>query len=239
MNGEITWAGVAISTLGDFVIESPPETNRPERKVDRYKVPGRNGDIVVFQDAWQNVTRSYDLEIRETGASPDYNDAAEALAAWLYAPSGYQRLTDSFDALVYRRAYVSEDTRIRNLVNTDGRCTIEFECDPRRFLLTGETPTTLNGTGTITNPTKFTARPTITVYGSGSGTIAAGGNTITISSITTGMILDCENYNAYYNNTNLNSVISGSFPIIPTGAQTITITGGITSIKVVPNWWSI
>ena len=235
MIGEITWAGVPLSTVTNVLIENAPETNRPARKVDRYEVPGRNGDIVVAQDAWENVPRTYDL----VAYGGDYNQMTSALMEWLYAPSGYQRLEDSFDALVYRLAYVSEATDIENLVNENGRCTVSFECDPRRFLKTGESAVTLSGTGTITNPTRFTAKPIITVSGSGNGTIECGGNTITIAGIYDGMTIDCEQMDAYAGTTNLNNLVSGSFPVIPGGEQTITITGGITSINVVPNWWTL
>lgn len=235
MNGEITWAGVPLSTVTNVLIENAPETNRPARKVDRYEVPGRNGDIVVAQDAWENVPRTYDLVVY----GGDYNQMTSALMDWLYAPSGYQRLEDSFDDLVYRLAYVSEATDIENLVNENGRCTVSFECDPRRFLKTGESAVTLSGTGMITNPTRFTAKPVITVSGSGNGTIECGGNTITIAGIYDGMAIDCEQMDAYAGTTNLNNLVSGSFPVIPGGEQTITITGGITSISVVPNWWTL
>ena len=235
MNGEITWAGVPLSTVTNVLIENAPETNRPARKVDRYEVPGRNGDIVAPQNAWENVTRNYELMVY----AGDYNQMASALMAWLYAPSGYQRLEDSFDSLVYRLAYVSEATDIENLVSENGRCTVSFECDPRRFLKTGERAVTLSGTGTITNPTRFTAKPVITVSGSGNGTIECGGYTITIAGIYDGMTIDCEQMDAYAGTTNLNNLVSGSFPVIPGGEQTITITGGITSIKVTPNWWTI
>lgn len=235
MNGEITWAGVPLSTVTNVLIENAPETNRPARKVDRYEVPGRNGDIVVAQDAWENVPRTYDLVVY----GGDYNQMTSALMDWLYAPSGYQRLEDSFDDLVYRLAYVSEATDIENLVNENGRCTVSFECDPRRFLKTGESAVTLSGTGMITNPTRFTAKPVITVSGSGNGTIECGGNTITIAGIYDGMTIDCEQMDAYAGTTNLNNLVSGSFPVIPGGEQTITITGGITSISVVPNWWTL
>lgn len=232
MRGEITWAGVALSSLGNVLIEEAPETNRPARKVDRYEVPGRNGDIVVPQNAWENVPREYALAIY----AGDYNEMASALMSWLYAPVGYQRLQDSFDAYVYRLAYVSAETDIDNLKNTDGRCRIEFECDPRRFLLSGETAVT---GGNVTNPTAFVAKPIITVRGSGSGTVSCGGKTLTISGIVDGMILDCERMNAYEGTTNLNNLVSGGFPVIPGGAQEITFTGGVTSVEVVPNWWTI
>lgn len=241
MNGEIRWAGASLSALasnwvdGDVLIEHAPETNRPRRKFDRYEVPGRNGDIMVPQNAFENVTREYDLVVY----GGNYDEMAADLMAWLYVPEGYQRLTDTFDSSVYRLAYVGDDTDIENIMHTDGRCTVAFECDPRRFLLTGEQVTTLSSTDTITNPTAFTAKPVITVYGSGSATIEAGGKTLTITSIYDGMVLDCEHQTAFYNDVNLNNLISGSFPEIPAGTQTITITGGITLVEIVPNWWTI
>ena len=241
MNGEITWAGTTLSSLalnwvnGDVLIEHAPETNRPRRKMDRYEVPGRNGDVVIVQDAFENVSRNYDLVV----FGGDYDSMAADLMAWLYAPEGYQRLTDSFDSSVYRRAYVREDVDIENLMTTDGKCTVIFECDPRRFLLAGEQVTSISGTDTITNPTRFTAKPTLTVYGSGPATIEAGGKTVEITAIYDGMVLDCENCTASYNGSNLNHVVSGSFPEIPAGTQTITITGGVTLVEIVPNWWTI
>lgn len=241
MTGEIEWAGVDLSFLeeiiyvDDVIVEEPPETGRPARKIDRYKVPGRNGDIILTQDAWENVERSYDIIVH--GRS--YSEATAALADWLYGPRGYRRLWDSFDPEVYRLACVSEDTRIRNLVNTNGRCTIEFDCDPRRFLLIGESSITLTETDTVTNPTAFIALPMITVYGSGNGTISCGGKTIAITEITDGMVLDSERQDAYLGTVNLNSTVSGAFPVIPSGEQTIMITGGITSVTMAPNWWTL
>lgn len=234
MRGDIIWAGVPISNLGDVIIEEPPETNRPRRKVDRYEVPGRNGDIIVPQDAWSNVTREYEIIV-----GGDYNVATAFLMEWLYSPTGYQDLWDTFDSGVYRRAYVVEDTEIENIVNRNGRCTLRFECDPRRFLLSGETAEGYSNGNPIVNPTRFLARPQITVHGSGNGSVTIGGNTITITGIYDGMVLDCDEQDAYYGAINCNNLVSGSFPVIPGGEQEITITGGITSVEVTPNWWTL
>ena len=237
MRGDIIWAGVAVSNiqgLSDIIIEEPPKTNRPKRKVDRYKVPGRNGDIIVPQDAWENVPRNYPVFFHG-----NYDVMASLLMEWLYAPSGYQRLWDTFDSKVYRLAYVSEDTDIDNVAIYNGRCTLRFECDPRRFLLSGEEAYGFSGNDTIVNPTRFLARPQITVHGSGNGSVTIGGNTITITGIYDGMVLDCDAQDAYYGAINCNNLISGSFPVIPGGEQEITITGGITSVEVTPNWWTL
>lgn len=236
MRDYLTFAGVTSESLG-LHIEYCPDFDRPTRKMERYNVPGRNGEIIVMQDAWENVSQAY----RIWGGNGAINDATTFgynIANWLFK-DGYQRLTDTYDTTHYRMAYFEGPIDVENILRRRGRAEIVFSCDPRRFLLTGETAVTFNATGTIDNPTAFTAKPVITVHGSGSGSIACGGNTISISAITDGMILDCENPNAYLGGSNLNSLVSGDFPVIPSGTQTITITGGITSISVVPNWWTL
>ena len=237
MRSSLTFGGVSSETLG-LHIERCPNQNRPERKMDRYVVPGRNGEVIVMQDAWENVEQSYEIW-GGNGANNNATDVGYVIADWLFSKTGYQRLTDTYDTAHYRRAYFMGPYAFESVLRRRGRCEITFSCDPRRFLLTGETSTTLTGTGTITNPTNFTARPQIVVHGSGNATITAGGNTITIAGIVDGMVLDCDAQDAYLGTTNYNSLVSGSFPVIPGGTQTITITGGITSIVVTPNWWTL
>lgn len=237
MHNSLTFGGVSSSSL-NLNIEYCPNQDRPARKVERYSVPGRNGDIVVMQDAWENVEQSYDI----WGGSGAINDATAvgyAIADWLFSKTGYQRLEDTYDTQHYRLAFFEGPYDFQSVLRRRGRATITFSCDPRRFLLSGETAVTLTGTDTITNPTSFTARPLLEVHGSGNGTIECGGNTITITGIYDGMLLDCDAQDAYYPGVNLNSLVSGSFPVIPGGTQTITITGGITSVEVTPNWWTL
>lgn len=232
----ITWAGVSSRDLG-LVVDQIPNLNRPARKADVYNVPGRDGDIVVMQDAWENVDQSYTIwghgSARNSATAIGYT-----ISEWLFAPTGYQELSDSFDPGHFRKAYFLGPFDVENTLTRYGRATITFSCDPRRFVA-GVTPITLSATGNVTNPTPFTARPAITVHGSGNGTIECGGNTITIAGIYDGMVLDCDAQGAYYPGVNLNSLVSGSFPVIPGGTQTITITGGITSVEVAPNWWTL
>lgn len=237
MRNTFTFGGVSSDSLG-LHIEYCPEQNRPARKMERYSVPGRNGDIIVAQDAWENIEQSYDI----WGGNGTINDATAvgySLADWLFSQNGYQRLEDTYDTQHYRRAFFEGPYDFMSVMRRRGRATITFSCDPRRFLLSGETAVTLTGTDTIDNPTSFTARPLLEVHGSGNGTIECGGKTITITGIYDGMILDCDAQDAYYPGVNLNSLVSGEFPVIPGGTQTITITGGITSVEVTPNWWTL
>lgn len=237
MRNTFTFGGVSSDSLG-LHIEYCPEQNRPARKMERYSVPGRNGDIVVMQDAWENVEQSYEVWGGD-GTINDATDVGYAVSNWLFSQKGYQRLEDTYDTAHYRLAFFEGPYDFQSVFRRRGRAQITFSCDPRRFLKSGETAVTLTGTDTIDNPTSFDARPLLVVHGSGNGTIECGGNTITITGIYDGMTLDCNAQDAYYPGVNLNSLVSGDFPVIPGGTQTITITGGITSVEVTPNWWTL
>lgn len=82
MRNTFTFAGVSSASLG-LTIEKVPNMNRPARKYDRYSVPGRNGDIFVFQDAWENIEQSYEISWRGTPVNTGYS-----ISEWLFGSSG-------------------------------------------------------------------------------------------------------------------------------------------------------
>lgn len=235
MSDYIAYDGVLSTTLG-IVITAAPEITVPERKGKSYSVPGRNGDIIRQQNAWENVEQVYEIAYWD-----DYPADTAAIAAWLHKGRGYRRLRDTFDASHYRLAYVANEMGTVNMMRTTGTAKLTFVCDPRRFLVSGETETSYSASATVTNPTVFTAKPKVKVYGSGSGTVSVGGNTMQIDSITSGMILDGEAQNATNaaGTANYNQYVTGEWPELSAGANTVSFTGGVTSVTITPNYWEL
>lgn len=239
IRGIITWNGISSDTYGIYV-EQAPALNRPQRKVDIYDVPGRNGSIIRMQDAWENVEQSYEIfaggEVR--GASPGY---WRNIADWLYSAKGYAELSDDFEPGYVRRAFYMGPTDIENLMSQAGRATITFNCDPRRFLVSSAEPFT--EAGEMTNLTSYTAKPKVRVYGTnyGSGTVSVGGKTMSISSIANGMVLDAEAQNAtdITGTQNYNNYVSGDWPQLVSGSNVINFTGDITSVEITPYYWTV
>ena len=233
-----------------LVIEKVPNQNRPARKMDVYNVPGRNGDIVVMQDAWENVEQTYEI----WGGNENINSATGFgyKVAELFNQTGYQRLEDSYDPDHYRLAYFAGPFDVENLFTRRGRAQLTFSCDPRRFLVQQGGEYVIDATHfAISSPVWFPSKPRLIVYGSGSGTITVQDKTMTISNITNGMYIDSETYSAYYNDTNLNTVISGDFIEFPgkRDAEDVNIygepmfyvdfTGGILAITAQLQWWEL
>lgn len=232
----ISWAGKTSDTLG-VVVEHYPVRVVPERALTETEIAGRNGALIQYDGNWSNYTQEYEVYIsaEKTGLVR----AARAVAEWLSAPVGYQRLEDSYEPDVYRMAYYAGGQDIESILNRFGRATIEFVCKPQRFLKSGEAPKTFTEAGTLTNITRMDALPVITVYGTG-GTVTVNDTTVEISEIEDYVVLDCELMDAYKGNENRNPYVSAAdFPVLVSGINNISFSGGITSLEIVPHWWTI
>ena len=139
---------------------------------------------------------------------------------------------------VYRIAFFEGDTEIENILNKAGKAEIEFTCKPERWLKIGEVPVVMTATTTLTNPTARTAKPLITVKGSGAGVLKVGAYTLNLTDCN-GIVLDCDYEDAYRNGVNMNNTVTGDFPKLPAGSTNITWSGGITGLTVVPRWWTL
>lgn len=217
-------------------VAHPPGYAYPERDYTITHIPGRNGDIIQDNGCYKNVERTY--EVSFDALNEDFATYANAVSAWLHSTTGYARLEDSYEPNYYRMATYQESNIFENLYNQAGTATIVFECKPQRFLKTGDNTITIQNSLTIINPTGFEAYPLFKVTGT-SGVLTVNGNAITFSSIDDFVMLDCELQDAYKETTNKNSTVSGTFPILKPGSNTISWTGGISSVIMKPRWWTI
>ena len=235
--GLVVYGGESSSDYGMVVAEAPTY-ERARRKQTIYTVPGRNGSVIFQQDAWEDVPRSYKVWLAEDDLTP-LVDKVDAFEAMLNSMKGYQRLEDNFEPDVFRLAYYSGGDDFSNSMTQYGEATINFTCRAERFLKSGEAPVTVLNGDQLVNPTRFTAKPLIHIEGSGTITVAIGGNTIS-ASVTDYINIDCETMNAYrLAAENKNSDISGTFPQIVPGVNTVGITGTPTLVTVAPRYFSI
>lgn len=214
--------------------------NAPERDVTTISIPGRNGDMVLDNGRWSNISVSYPAFIVHS-----FRKNAEAVRAWIAGAIGYQRLEDDYHPDFYRLArYSGNIDWDMAALNIAGQTTLTFDCKPQRFLKLGERPIEISQATTITNQWQ-TSLPLITIWGSGAASFTINSNTIQISSIPTNIVLDCDVQSAYSLSglNNLNDLItlpsSGDFLSFATGENQISFTGNITKIEIVPRWWTL
>lgn len=234
----IFWAGRSSDDV-HVVVERYPSVELAGRKLDRQSVPGRNGDLLFPQNAYQNYAQSYEIYV--SAERIRLPRAMREVANWLCGPAGYQKLEDSYDVETYRMAYFAGPLDVESILHRFGRATIEFNCQPQRFLRVGDLAVQAAQGQMLLNPTAFAALPLITVIGTGAGTLTVGDVTVTINSMPRGVIvLDSDTQNAYYGAFNLNSTISApEFPTLPAGESVVRWTGGITGVEIIPRWWTL
>lgn len=223
----------------NVVVERYPSRPIPARRYNIQQIPGRSGDLLFDEGAYDNVEQIYEIYIRQTSAET-FQKSCRMAAEWLLLPVGYQKLFDSYDPDTYRLGFFSGPSDVENALNQMGRTTIAFNCKPYRYLFSGETAQTFSSNGSISNPTGVASRPEIVIHGSGAGVLGVGSYTVSISAIDDGMVLDCEAMDCYNGGNNRNNLITLSpafeYPQLLPGANAITISGGITSIELTPNW---
>ena len=76
----IFWNGKSSDDVR-VIVERYPNRMIPARKIETISVPGRNGDLLIVQDAWENYTQSYDIYI--SAEREKLPLMAHAAARWL------------------------------------------------------------------------------------------------------------------------------------------------------------
>ena len=210
--------------------------NTPEKDIELISIPGKNGTLSIDKKRYANININYPAFIAH-----DFRANFDAFKALLMSSSGYSKLSDTYDPDHYRLArYHAAIEPSMDQLNRHGTFNITFDCDPRRFLKSGDKVAEFTASGTLKNPTLFEALPLIRVYGT--GYFECNNVYVQITSANEYTDIDCELQEAYKGSTNCNGnivLVDGVFPSLKSGINSITKGSGMTSIKIYPRWWTI
>lgn len=224
--------------------------NGPERNVSKVSIPGRSGDLIFSDGSFKNTDYSYDCFI-----AYDLDHKARELRSWLLSRNGYCRLEDDYHPEEYRMAAFKGPIDFDVHLLTAGETTLTFDCKPQRYLKIGEVKVPLTRYETqinIINPTYFDSKPIIRVGGNGTGTIKivdenANEQLITINNMATttdDIVIDSEIEQTYLESSNtwFNKNVTFkdlTYPYLSPGKNTITKTGSMIYINIIPRWFML
>lgn len=112
---------------------------------------------------------------------------------------------------------------------------ITFTCQPCMVEAT-DSQVTYTSSGVLQNPGSAEAFPLIEVNGSGDAEFTINGTTVQIDDMTANVpvYLDCGA--GYVYTAEGATTMTGDFPVLSVGNNTITITSGVTSLVITPHW---
>lgn len=219
--------GVYISGMGTY--------NAPRRDQTKISIPGRNGDLTLDNNRFDNIEVVYPAFI--------YNNFDANVAAFrnflLKAPK-YRRLEDTYHADEYRLArYTGGFTADVLDTHQGGQFELTFDCYPQRFLKVGEKVLEVSSGDKLLNRWEQTALPLVRVYGN--GTLTINDVSIVIANNASYIDIDCDLQEAYKDtlatsrNENI-TLTDGVFFSLPDGESEITISG-LSKVEIAPRWW--
>lgn len=125
--------GVDIGAACEMFILGKGTYGAPSRDVEQIHVPGRNGDILVDNGGWNNVTVKYP----NCNILSNFDENVEKLRGYLMSKPGYHTLIDQYhpDEVRYAefRGPFNPEAHTGN-GNDSGTFDLEFNCKPQRFL---------------------------------------------------------------------------------------------------------
>lgn len=147
--------------------------------VESFEVPGRNGQIIVDENRYEDVEHRYLRAV----IFEDADSETDRFRDWLYSHVGYFRLEDTWHPDEFYLAQVSGEFEPEYSINRDlSKFDINFIRRPERFLKSGEEwvdmapykeHQSLLKVGLI-NPTNQIAVPIVRTKGNGTFTVKVG-----------------------------------------------------------------
>lgn len=229
MRNWLTFDGVSTKDFGVY-INGAGTYNAPARNREVISVPGRNGDLIIDNGRYENTDVVYHAFIYR-----NFSVNVEGLRNLLLSRTGYRRIEDTYHPNEFRMGVYNGDFSADVVEWLEaGEFDLTFNCKPQRFLKSGEDAMTITANTTILNDTGQTAKPLLRVYGA--GTFSCNSKNFMISSSDVYTDIDCDIMDAYKGTLNKNQYVSGIFPELVPGENSISI-GTVSSIELIPRWW--
>lgn len=201
----------------------------PERRIQYETIPGRSGTLSIDDGSYNDVTITIECGFE----SNEYMDKVNEIKAWLMGPEDKLILNDEEDK--YYFAQVVNKFDIAQSIKTFGEFPLVFNCKPFKQRISDDT-ITLTSPGIVYNIGTVASRPVIKIYGSGNITLTINSQTIAITEINEYVTIDSVLQDCYKDSALWNSHMTGEFPTLTVGDNSISWTGTISKVEIIPNW---
>lgn len=221
------------NSLNDYgiVITKRPSIPSPKRRITNITVPGRNSSLRFDENTYEDITVTVECALKDNSLPSKIDD----IKGWLIG-AGECDLVFDFQQDRKYIAQVVNSIDFTQIYQYFSKFIIVFNCQPFKYSVDNST-ITITTANKITNPGTIYSEPVIKLYGSGDVTLNINAQAIKLKGLSDHIIIDSLQQNCYnISGDNLNSKISGEFPVFSVGDNNISWNGSVSKIEITPNW---
>ena len=221
MKNYLIFNGINSKDLG-IRIEQHNNFSSPQRVIERIKVPGRTGEIIIDDNSYENIIFEYEFILDCKGT--DLAAKANEISNWLHNDYTYKDLTFSNSNKKYK-AVVINKIDVSRMFKTFGKALITFEAyevsNTREKAILKITDEDI-----YINNTNSPIKPIVKVVGEGDCSININSQEVKLIGLEGETIIDCYNLDCYKEEgnkiINCNNKMIGMFPKLKVGENKIT-----------------
>ena len=222
MIGSFIFKGVDSSDY--LIVNVLPPIYKAAKDITIIEVPGRDGFLTEDLGSYKSITKSVECTIRDL-SQIDY------ICSWL---TGSGEVVFSNELTKKYKAVIINQIEFKRVFANYRSFIIQFECQPHKYSLDNSI-ITLIATGAILNSGSANSKPIIKVFGTGAITLTINSNVVSLTNIVDYVTIDSDLMDAYKDTQLMNNYMSGEFPILISGNNTISWTGTVTKVEITLN----
>ena len=213
-------------TFPKLLIEELPPMQLPQKKVEEIEVEGMDGVLTITDNCYMNTQKS--IKCKLIGG-----EDIDSLALWL---SNCEEIIFSHKPDRYYKAKLKNQIDFeRNILQNRGFIAV-FDCQPFGYLIDNSMITITSNNKSFNGKGTHWSEPIIKVYGSGTINLTINDNQITLKDVVEYITVDSSKKRTYKDLNIWNNKKIGDFPRLSYGKNTISWTGTVTKIEIIPNW---
>lgn len=205
-------------------VVSLPSLSPPKYRINKVSTPYVEGDYIEFQEV-ENIIKI--VEFQYEGNQMD-------LVKDLFYGEGVVKFSNQEDRRY--RCYVTDVVIEEKVLDYIYRIVVTFDCSPYSYLESGEDVVVIDKATIFKNLGNMESRPVVTIYATGNVTLVVGQVVVNLKGIDEFITIDSMLLEAYKGGNVQNSKMIGKFPYMQRGDTSISWSGMVSKVEVIPKW---
>jgi len=213
-----------ISSEDYLMVNTLPSIIKAQKDIEKIEIVGRDGFLTKDNGAYKGILKTVECTIMDL-------DNIDYICSWL---DGSSDVIFSNEPDKIYKATIINQIEFKKVAVTFHTFIIQFDCQPHGYSIDNSI-ITLTSAGTIYNSGSANSKPIIKVFGTGAITLTVNGNIVNLTNIVDYVTINSDLMDCYKDTLLKNNDMSGEFPIIISGNNTISWIGNVTKVEITLN----